>query len=167
MLNCWENKLLKSAVVLFSHSQHVPGWHLEEQLALSGQLNSNTPRCHFSILRNIINKEIIASCHRLPHYWNNNPFLPKLRGRSSQHRGGRRKHCTVSSRKKEAKSIAITAWLFGSVENRQNRNTKFIYILQKLVSDQNQLELKLSILSCIQTHINRNDEDDDKMSPTM
>lgn len=58
---------------------------LEEQLTLSGQLNSNTQRCHFSILRNIINKQITASCHRLPNYCNNNPFLPKLRGRSSQH----------------------------------------------------------------------------------
>lgn len=38
----------------------------EEQLALSGQLNSNTQRCRFSVLRNIINKEIVASCHRLP-----------------------------------------------------------------------------------------------------
>lgn len=101
----------------FTLPAHLGMASLEEQLALSGQLNSNTQRCRFSILRNIINKEITASCHRLPNYRNNNSLLSRLTGRSSQHSGGRRKHCTIFYSKKEAKChccYRLAAWECGA-----------------------------------------------------
>lgn len=59
--------------------------------------------------------------------------------------------------KMKPNGTVVTDWLLWIVEHRYNNNTKFIYTVQKNMSDQNQLELKLYILFGIQQHINGND----------